>query len=116
MLLSRDERRSHLDLHSECDIRGGGSKEFKGLLAHYLNTEVPHGRQAFLCHACHDGKCSNVKHLYWGTPKDNHLDQIENGTFKSLYERTLSKYGKEYILEKAVILGKKRKGKPANNR
>jgi hypothetical protein len=33
--------------------------------------------------------------MYWGSPKDNHLDQIENGTAKSIYQRTVEKYGKD---------------------
>ncbi len=92
---SRQERRNHLKLQDKCIEIGGGSKEFKGLLAHYLCTTIPQGRSIQLCHACHNGKCSNVLHLYWGSPRDNHLDQVENNSYQSLTTRTKEKYGQE---------------------
>jgi len=94
ILSSREDRRKHLDLSTPCDKRGGSSKEFRGLLAHYLDTSVPSGRKVLLCHACHDGGCSNVKHLYWGTHKDNSIDYLENGG-DTFYEKMVKKYGKE---------------------
>lgn len=96
ILLQRDERRKHLNLSEPCDERGGTSKEFKGLLAHYLGTSIPSGRLILLCHACHNWKCSNVHHLYWGTHKDNITDYLENGG-ESIYERSIRKYGKEEV-------------------
>lgn len=75
MKLSRDERTAHLDLSSPCDERGGDSREFRGLLAHYLNTTIAGGYMINLCHACHNSRCSNPKHLYWGTAKDNQQDR-----------------------------------------
>lgn len=78
----KSHRQTHLDLSEKCIHRGGNSTNHKGVLAQYLNTTIPYGAQYNLCHACHDGKCSNPKHLYWGTPKENVEDSIENGTFK----------------------------------
>lgn len=112
ILRPREHRRTHLDLSTPCDQRGGSSKEFRGLLAHFLNTTMPSGRQAFLCHACNNGSCSNVRHLYWGTPKDNHIDQVENGTFKNLFARNVEKHGIEKIREVGRRNGLLRKGKP----
>src|SRR5271167_2751026 len=83
MMRSRQERQAHLDLTTPCDERGGSSGEFRGLLAYYVDTTLPvapHGRHSQLCHACHNGKCSNVKHLYWGTAHDNAIDyQLSKG-------------------------------------
>jgi hypothetical protein len=94
--LPREKRRSHLDLNQPCLERGGNSTVHKGVLAQFLNTNLPNrlkeGRVC-LCHACHNGNCSNPLHLYWGTDVDNTLDQQENGTLSSPYERTLRKYG-----------------------
>jgi hypothetical protein len=98
----REERRSHLDLSEDCLLRGGNSTVHKGVLAQYLNTNLPGtlptGR-ACLCHACHNGGCSNPRHLYWGTDRDNMLDQKENGTCVSPYRRTIDKYGEKEASE-----------------
>ena len=56
-----------------------------------------------LCHACHNDKCSNPKHLYWGTRKENVQDAKDNGTFNCAWNNTVSKYG----LEKAIELNKR---------
>lgn len=93
MVLSREERRKHLNLSEACIERGGDSRQFRGLLAHVLDTTIPSGLKTYLCHACHNGKCSNPNHLYWGSAKDNVIDQIENGTWKPLNERMQEKYG-----------------------
>lgn len=90
--LGRDIRRGHLDLEEPCLERGGNSTNHKGVLAQYLNTDIPSGR-ILLCHACHNGNCSNPKHLYWGTDKDNMIDAKENGTFKSPWDRLVDQYG-----------------------
>lgn len=91
---SRDDRRSHLRLHESCVEIGGNSKEFRGLLAHHLKTTIPRNINIHLCHACHNGKCSNINHLYWGTNVDNSKDQFDNGRC-SIWESTVRKYGLE---------------------
>lgn len=84
ILLTREARRSHLVLGEPCSEIGGYSKEFRGMLAYHLKTTIPSGRKIFLCHACHNDKCSNVNHLYWGSPKDNAIDCFEDrGTIHS---------------------------------
>jgi len=92
--LSRDERRTHLKLEEPCCERGGNSTNHKGVLAQYLNTTIPAGR-ILLCHACHNAKCSNPGHLYWGTDKDNlAIDRAEQpGGWKTPFERSVEKYG-----------------------
>ena len=72
--LSKNDRQSHIDLRDPCHIRGGDSIQFRGLLAYYLNTDIPKARIAICCHACHNANCSNPKHLYWGTVSENRLD------------------------------------------
>lgn len=95
---SKFDRQRHLDLSEECLNRGGNSTVHKGVLAQFLNTNIPSGR-ILLCHACHNGLCSNPKHLYWGTDKENLDDAKQNGTFKNISQRTVEKYGLEQALE-----------------
>ena len=112
---SRETRKIHLSLDEPCIERGGNSTNHKGVLAQYLNTNIPSGR-LLLCHACHNGKCSNPKHLYWGTDKDNIQDSKDNGTWKSPWESMVSKYGFEEACKMNAKTGnqfvKGNKGKP----
>lgn len=89
------ERTKHLELETECREIGGNSTSFKGLLSHTLEVTIPSSSKILLCHKCHNGKCSNPKHLYYGTPKENIIDQRENGTFKTVWERMVEKHGYE---------------------
>ena len=94
---SKVERQEHIDLTDPCVERGGPSKGglssyCKGLLAHLFDTTIPSGHKIHVCHACNNEKCSNPKHLYWGTAQENRLDQ---GKTKSAWERTVEKYGEE---------------------
>ena len=92
---SRDERRAHLNIEELCCERGGNSTNHKGVLAQYLDTTIPSGR-ILLCHACNNSKCSNPKHLYWGTDYDNIvIDGKEFGTHKNPFDRRVEKYGYE---------------------
>ena len=107
----RHERRNHLDLSSPCIEIGGDSRVCRGLMAHHLKTTMNY-RKAYVCHACHNSKCSNPLHLYWGTPTDNYLDQVENGTHASIYDRTKKKYHddwdtyKQFMVERGKKFGK----------
>jgi len=114
--LTREERRAHLDLDDSCCERGGNSTKHKGVLAQYLDTTIPSGR-ILLCHACNNSKCSNPKHLYWGTDYDNIIiDGTEFKTHMSPWHRRVEKYG----LEKARAMNRRvgntngagNKGKP----
>jgi hypothetical protein len=104
------ERQLHLKMDESCsEIGGSGSTEFKGLLAYYLGTTIPshgNGHRIHLCHACGNAKCSNVSHLYWGTPKENHADKKSHGRYKSIHEHTLAKYGKDGVSAIAKRAGK----------
>jgi hypothetical protein len=91
--LTKEEKQAHLKLSEPCDERGGNSVTFKGILAYFLDTEIPSGYRLLLCHACFNPKCSKPSHLYWGTPSENINDQVKNGTFKTIWERTVEKYG-----------------------
>jgi hypothetical protein len=104
MSQSRDERRTHLDLSSVCsEIGGNSSIEFKGLLAYSLGTTIPtkQGHSIMLCHACGNSKCSNTRHLYWGTSKDNHLDSVGHGTYANIVARTAQKHGEKFVVANA---------------
>lgn len=117
MKLSKLERQTHLRLSEACIERGGHSYNCKGLLAHILDTEIPKGMKIHLCHACHNEKCSNPNHLYWGTPKENREDSdIVHGK-KSVWQRTVEKYGYEEACKingrgNKAAGGRGNKGKP----
>lgn len=91
--LTKNERQQHLDLKEECLERGDNSTNHKGVLAQYLDTDIPKGYRVLLCHACNNDKCSNPKHLYWGSPKDNAEDAIIHGSRSNFYEAVLKKHG-----------------------
>jgi hypothetical protein len=112
ILLPKEQRQQHLKLNDDCVERGAGSYYFKGLLAYFLDTTVPTGHKIHLCHACHNAKCSNPEHLYWGTARENKLDQKENGE-KTIWERTVEKYGLEEA-KKIAGSGNKSLGGKAN--
>ena len=94
LAIEQKQRQAHLDLNEECKERGGNSTNHRGVLAQYLDTPI-YGRPADLCHACHNDKCSNPKHLYWGTRKENVQDSMDNGSWKSPWVSMVEKYGYE---------------------
>lgn len=106
-------RQKHLNLEESCLERGGNSTNHKGVLAQYLNTTIPYGTRYLLCHACNNSKCSNPKHLYWGSPKENVEDAIISGTFyrpeKGCQANALTEETKKKISNSL-------KGKPSNNK
>ena len=89
---SKEARQTHLKLDEPCLERGGNSENFRGLLAHVLDTNIPKGQKIHLCHACHNAMCSNVNHLYWGTSKENTQDRMANGGTNA-WENLVAKYG-----------------------
>lgn len=96
ILLTKSERQSHLKLNEFCVERGCNSEQCRGLLAHILNTTVPKGHRIQACHACHNEKCNNPFHLYWGTPSENRQDAIACGAVtKNLWQATVEKHGLE---------------------
>lgn len=103
---SQTERQKHLKLKEPCSEIGGGSIQFRALLAYHVGTTIPNDRRIHLCHACGNGGCSNVRHLYWGTNSENALDMKLHGTFRSIRERTLEKYGEEGLREIAARAGR----------
>lgn len=94
ILLPQTERQEHLKLDEACTLRGGQSMYLKGLLAHLRDTSIPNGHLAHVAHACHNGACSNPNHIYWGTPKENSKDHMDNGG-KTIWENMVAKYGEE---------------------
>jgi hypothetical protein len=95
ILQSKEIRTEHLDLETDCVERGGNSTNHRGVLAQFLNTDFPKGIGIDLCHACHNSSCSNPKHMYWGTRKENVADARATGAHKSVWENTVNKYGYE---------------------
>ena len=113
--LLKTERQEHLKLDEACIERGGQSMYFKGLLAHILGTTIPSGKNVHVCHACHNAKCSNPNHLYWGTPSENKQDADNNGG-KTIWQHIVDKYGYEEACKmnsrKGNTNGSGNKGKP----
>lgn len=108
MKRSRDDRTSHINLLSSCIERGGNSTKFQGILTEKLDTSFPevkkrgeNGIFVHLCHACHNGKCSNYHHIYWGTPAENLQDNNKNGKFINVWEATVTKHGIDKALSMA---------------
>ena len=114
----REDRRAHLKLENSCiEIGHRYNTELRVLLAHTFKVLFPVNKHtAAVCHACNNTKCSNVEHLYWGSPLDNIQDQKEAGTLTSINERTQKKYGpsvyKEIHKNTSSKGGKSNKGKP----
>jgi hypothetical protein len=88
---SREMRTSHIDMSEDCIERGGNSTVHRGVLAQYLHTNIT--SNVDLCHNCGNDKCSNPKHLYWGTRKENVQDSRRHGTWKSAWDAMVEKYG-----------------------
>lgn len=112
-----EERQMHLDLSENCIERGGNSTIHKGVLSIFLGTTIPDGYGILLCHKCNNPKCSNPKHLYFGTPKENITDSKENGTWIPVWDRMIAKYGYEEACRingkgNKAAGGKAGKGKP----
>ena len=92
---TKEERQSHLDLSSSCIEIGTNSYQCRALLAHTLRTILPKGRKILLCHACNNDKCSNTKHLYWGTSSENRRDAMDCGACKTPYQYMVECHGEE---------------------
>lgn len=117
MKLSREERRVHLRLDLPCvdrleDKRQdrkdlNHSQAYRGILAFTRDTTLPAGRKVHACHACHNPRCSNPLHLYWGTPRDNYLDEVEAGKYIPIKERVINKLGKAGWAKAISAAGKK---------
>lgn len=114
-----EERKKHLDLATPCLDIGASSGGNRALLAMHLNTscESLGMKTGFLCHACHNAKCSNVLHLYWGSSRENTQDRLSNLPDLQLRvkETVIDKYGPDYYKR----LGSKghkgwKTGKPAS--
>lgn len=94
IIQSKIDRQKHIDLIDPCIERGGPQKGglssyCKGLMAHLIDTTIPSGYKIHVCHACDNERCSNPKHLYWGTAQENRLDQKKD----SVWDRMVKKYG-----------------------
>lgn len=105
-------RQEHLNLDEPCVERGGNSTQHRGVLVEFLNTPF-YSRPIDLCHACHNAKCSNPRHLYWGTRKENIQDSIDNGTHVNPWQGLVNKYGLEEA-RKMQAKGDKSKGGRGN--
>lgn len=111
--LTKNIRQEHIDLSEPCLERGGISTNHRGVLAQFLDTTFPKGK-ILLCHACNNGKCSNPRHLYWGTYRENIVeDGTIFGTYKSFWQRCVDKHGYKKACEMKA-LGNHAKGGLAN--
>lgn len=95
MLLSREERTSHIDLNAPCNCWEGassyGKRRARKSLFRFLGLQGTHTRRTECCHLCpNDSKsgtvCMNPLHLYLGTPFENHMD-IPEAVRQNSYSR-----------------------------
>ena len=108
---SKTIRQEHLRLDESCIERGGESYQHRGVLAEYLNTTIPDGHKIHLCHACNNGRCSNPRHLYWGTAIENAIDAVLCGARKS--RKGLPGHPQTEETKRKISLANK--NKPPNN-
>ena len=115
MKLPKTTRQSHLKLSEDCLERGGNSTIHRGVLAQFLDTIIPMGRIAVMAHACNNGKCSNPRHLYWATDRENLVeDGTKFGTWKNTHQRMVDKYGEEGVRKIRSEVAKGNKGGAGN--
>lgn len=63
-----------------------GSVRFEGRARNHNNVlcTLAHGPapkdKPMACHSCGNDWCSNPKHVYWGTAKNNYDDSVRHGT------------------------------------
>lgn len=93
MKLPKSLRQEHLRLDQDCIEIGGNSHQFRALMAHELKTTIPKGMRVYLCHACHNAKCSNPRHLYWGSASENLQDAYDCGNRERKFYGRLSEQG-----------------------
>ena len=53
-------------------------------VAYWIANKGPPPKGKHVLHRCGNRRCCNPNHLYAGTPKDNYLDAVRDGTFKPL--------------------------------
>jgi hypothetical protein len=106
--LLKEDRQKHLNLNDKCIEIGGDSRTCRAMLAHYLKTTIPTGMKIQMCHACNNACCSNVNHLYWGTPSENIQDAFKSGARKSIKNILIKKYSSKEAYKKQMgVCGKK---------
>ena len=112
-------RTKHLNIDEPCIERGGNSTNHRGVLAEYINSNIP--EKVDLCHYCGNGKCSNPRHLYWGTRKENVADSVRHGTHHNGWDKLVEKLGlnaaKEHMrnISNPSKAGSGNKGKPKSD-
>jgi hypothetical protein len=69
------------------------------LFLHTKNLQNFINKKVLACHTCHNRKCCNPKHLYWGDNFTNARDKNTDGTDANGEKSVLSKITKKQVLE-----------------
>lgn len=102
---------------SSLDAHGYGQLSDKPnrtvLKAHRLSYEAHYGSlpdDVWICHRCDNPECVNPRHLFAGTPADNHADMVSKGRH-SYPPRMLGDNHPQRLLSESDVIEIRKSGK-----
>jgi len=78
-------------------VVGSGGKQGRMVRAHRLSYEMANGpfdKTLFVCHTCDNPPCTNPKHLFLATCKDNLHDMVSKGRGTFIHPRPGERNGR----------------------
>lgn len=87
LLLPINHRQQHLDMGSPCLLHPTPGKVLKMRILREqhlhmagLENDLPDFKSCHICHLCRNPDCRNYYHTYIGSPGENALDKVNQGT------------------------------------